>query len=233
LAGSVGGAWLLVHHRPRWQTPWIAAMLLVVVGFFAGQEIRDRFISTAQYHSDGSAQSRLQSWSAAWQLTWDAPLTGQGIRNANRFSQGFGADRQGRTIHSQYLQIAADCGLPAMLVYISIVALAFTHLRQSRRMCERSDESEPDRSGRLTARQVGAIALGCEASLVIFAFGAVFLSLEVFELPWLLIALAAAMPQAVRHHLSLACDPKSAAIDHSPPTPAKPSIMAAKGLVQS
>jgi hypothetical protein len=41
------------------------------------------------------------------------------------------------------------------------------------------------------------LALACQASLIIFAFGGLFLSLEVFELPWLMLVLAGAFPRVV------------------------------------
>ena len=129
------------------------------------------------------------------------PLTGQGIRNSNIYSQKYGADRVGRTIHSQYIQVAADSGIPAMLVYIAMLGTALLYLRRCRRRCrqyvdEQTDEqgdSEPDP----LTRQLIAIALGCETSLLIFAFGGVFLSLEVFELPWALLVVAGVMPDAL------------------------------------
>ena len=55
------------------------------------------------YEEDGSAQSRFDSWRAAWLITRDYPIVGVGVRNANLFSEQYGADMEGRTIHSQYL----------------------------------------------------------------------------------------------------------------------------------
>lgn len=202
LASIIGMGWVLMHHRPRWQAGVIVLAIALVVPTLAGREIRDRFFSTSNYESDGSANSRLDSWAAAWTMAWDRPFLGQGIRNSNQFSHNYGADIAGRTIHSQYLQIAADSGIPAMAIYIGLIVVSFLWLGRARHMClhPRDDDSPLDRPDPELI-QAGAVALACQAALIIFAFGGVFLSLEVFELPWLLMVLAGVFPAVARQHI--------------------------------
>ncbi len=206
LAGLVGVAWVLVHHRARIQAVLITVVLCMVISVLAGTEIRQRLMSTTNFQQDSSAQSRLDSWDAAWTLAWENPLTGQGIRNSSRYTHNYGADTQGRTIHSLYLQIAADSGFPALAAYLAMLAAAFVSLRVVRRMCRDhlpgrlSGRDPPDDDREL--QQIDKLALATEGSLVIFAFGAVFLSLEMFELPWLLIVIAGLLPGAVERHLA-------------------------------
>ncbi len=70
-------------------------------------------------------QSRFDSWKAGWLIASDYPVLGAGVRNADLLSHRYGADRIGRAIHSQYIQIAADSGFPcAGILLIS----AFRHL---------------------------------------------------------------------------------------------------------
>ncbi len=206
VATLVGTVWLFLHHRNRKQTVVIAVAACLAVSVLAGQEIRERFFSTTRYQEDSSAMSRLDSWEAAWVLAWENPLTGHGLRNANIYSANYGADRQGRTIHSVYLQIAADSGIPSMLIYMTLLALTLITFGRCRRIC-REFLNEPDASRAPPAErdqvaQLELIALGLQGSLIIFAFGGIFLSVEVFELPWLLIVLGAVLPTTLREHLT-------------------------------
>jgi probable O-glycosylation ligase (exosortase A-associated) len=211
LTAVAGLLWLLIHHRPRLQTIVVAPLLVCAIMAMAGQEIRDRFESTADYQNDGSALSRFDSWSAAWKIAVDHPLLGTGIRNANTYSQNYGADRAGRTIHNQYLQIAADSGLPAAGVYISMIAVGAYGLGRARRRClnaehQLRDGPKPDSAHTREelvnrARDAGGMCLSLQTALLMFSFSSIFLSVELVELPWLLMVLSGILPAAVDRHL--------------------------------
>jgi len=161
---------------------------LVLFGVFAlpilaGKEIRERFLSIQSHEIDESANSRKQSWLAAWKMAVDNPVFGVGVRNANLFSYQYGADMQGRTIHSQYLQILADNGFPGLAFYLLALGTATYALWRVRWHLGTSEDEE--------ATRVRSMSSGLECSLCTFCFGAVFLSLEVFELPFLLMLLSA------------------------------------------
>lgn len=206
LASLLAVLWILWHHRPRLQAALIAGALMVAVAFLAGPEIQERFLSTAQFSRDYSAQSRMSSWSAALEIVKEHPLTGVGIRNSNTYTHNYGADHVGRTIHSQYLQIAADSGVPAAMIYVALIFSSLYLMMRSRAMVLNHIEGSagivprPDDARLL---QMEKIILSCQASLILFMFGGAFLSLEVFETPWLIIAMAGAMPRIVRHELEL------------------------------
>jgi probable O-glycosylation ligase (exosortase A-associated) len=163
----------------------------IVLGLFAffaiplmaGPEIRNWFFSIEAHEVDGSANSRRDSWAAGWGMAKDNPIFGVGVRNANLYSLQYGADVYGRTIHSQYLQIAADNGLVGLALYMGVLGSAWMSLGRCRRfVCGRTD---------FEANLISSIARGLECSMLVFFIGAFFLSLEVFELPYLLLLLAA------------------------------------------
>jgi O-antigen ligase len=207
LSSIVALSWIALIHRPRLHVPVGVAGLVMLISIMAGPEVRERFFSISEYQKDESASTRLESWAAAWEMAWDHPLTGMGVRNANFFGETYGTDFWGRTIHSVYLQIAADSGIPAMAVFI-LIALAALWNTQRTRMMLRSvhddppDEDDPssDQGPRLTEQQrrrhrlVYYIAVGLQGSLITFFFGAIFLSVETLELAWLEIAMAGALP---------------------------------------
>jgi probable O-glycosylation ligase (exosortase A-associated) len=206
LASLIAMLWILWHHRPRLQAAAITLVLTVAVAFLAGPEIQDRFMSTAEFSHDYSAQSRMSSWTAAVEIVKEHPLTGVGIRNSNVYTHNYGADHVGRTIHSQYLQIAADSGIPAILVYLALVFSSLYMMSRCRRAvldyaAEARGLHSPDHDDpRLF--QMEKVILSAQASLLLFVFGSAFLSLEVFETPWLVMALASTLPRIVEHELA-------------------------------
>jgi probable O-glycosylation ligase (exosortase A-associated) len=184
---------MLLRARRKVLFLLIVAALASTVPFLAGNEIRARFFTVNEYETDASARSRFGSWNAAIRIANDHPLVGVGIRNANSFSYQYGADQEGRTIHSHYLQIAADSGWVALGFYVlTVVSLMFSSWRTRRRL-KRIDHPE--------ARRAVAMLNGIEGSLTVFCVGAFFLSLEVFELPYLLILTGAQLVLIARRDL--------------------------------
>ena len=161
----------------------LAGLGFVVIPMLAGPEIRARFSTIKDNDIDASANSRRESWAAAWRITQDNPVFGVGVRNSPLFSFQYGADMHGRVIHSQYLQLAADNGLVGLALYLTVYLAAWLGLRRCRQQL--TNETNPE------ARTAIAIANGVECTLVLYSFGALFLSTEVFELPYVLLLLAA------------------------------------------
>ena len=195
VSAVLGITWILLWHHSKKQAIVLATCACFAIGILAGDQIQERFLSTADYRADASALSRFDSWNAAWRITWDRPLFGQGIRNSNILSQNYGADRSGRTIHNQYLQVAADSGIPAALIFISIISLSFYNTFRVRMECLSiigsgfcSDKNI------IKLQHVEKICLACQGSMIVFAADCMFLSLEMFELPWLLFIISGVLP---------------------------------------
>jgi len=203
LAACVGVAWMLWNHRPRSQAVMGAIAVVLAIAVLSGPEIRERFMSTTDYQEDASAQSRLDSWHAGWKLAWVNPLTGMGVRNSAMFVHNYGADKHGRTIHSVYLQVAADSGIPAAVIYLSILGFSFFSLNRCRRLsaefglAHRLEANAPPRVDRIIDTE--RLCIGIQGAILVFASGAVFLSVEIFELQWLVCLLAGVMPYALQN----------------------------------
>ena len=148
---------ILLRCRRRLWMAVAATVMMFIVPLLAGAEIRQRFFSIEQYQEDGSAQSRIASWNVALAIANDYPVFGVGPRNANYFTYYYGADRWGRTIHSQSLQLMADTGYIGFACYVSVMVCTALALRRSRKRWKH------DRSER--GHQLYAMAYGIEASL--------------------------------------------------------------------
>ena len=177
---------IFVRKRHRAQLTLAAIAVVAALPFLAGKEIREEFFSVDRYEDDGSAQSRFASWSAAFEIALDYPIVGVGVRNSNLMSYDYGADQPGRTIHNQYLQILADSGFPALAFYLLLILCVAVSLRRVRRWAlgQQNDDG----------RMAYTIACGLEGALLVYYVGVVFLSLDGFELPFLLWLLGAQLP---------------------------------------
>jgi probable O-glycosylation ligase (exosortase A-associated) len=179
---------------------FVAALYAVgfcVVLALAGKEIQERFLSIGGHQLDDSANARKVTWGIAIRMANEHPVFGLGIRNSNLFTFEYGADIPGRAIHSQYLQTAADSGWVALALYLGLLASAFVGLWQTRRALRPFGDPE--------TLKVRSLAAGVESAMVLFCFGAIFLSLEHFEMPYIVVLLAVqlhAITRAVNAKLS-------------------------------
>ena len=173
---------LLRSKRRAWLMGF-AVGIAFLLPVLAGKEIRARFFSIEQNEIDDSANQRRAAWAAAWAMAKDHPVFGVGVRNANLFSHQYGADMEGRTIHSQYLQIAADNGFVGLGLYLIVLGSTWWGMCQARSQAAAGTDQE--------SQQGYAVCCGAEGALLVFSVGGVFLSLEVFELPYLMVLLGA------------------------------------------
>ena len=181
---------MFLRGKHRFQLALALTAMISVVPLMAGPDIRARFFTLENYQDEGSAKSRFGSWEAAYRIAKDYPIFGVGVRNSNLFSMDYGADMEGRTIHSQFLQVLADNGFPGLVFYLATFACVIVRLRKVRRWARHRSSDE--------ARLAYAAACGIESALAVFCIGAMFLSLEVFELPYLLLLIGAQLPLVVQ-----------------------------------
>lgn len=206
-----------IRARHKKQLALILLGIGLLIPVLAGKEIQDRFFSIEKSEQDDSAQSRLTTWGIGWQMAQERPVFGFGIRNSNLYTRQYGADMEGRTIHSQYLQIAADSGLVGLASYSLVIVAFLICLRRVRYRMQghrgivqslisfgaliflrrwRHHEN-PGRSD-TEIDHAYTIANGIEGAMLIFCFGSLFLSLETFELPYLFFLMAAQLWAVVK-----------------------------------
>jgi probable O-glycosylation ligase (exosortase A-associated) len=176
---------IVLRGRRRWQFAGLSLAVALVIPVLAGQEIRARFFSLNEIQADASATSRIDSWTAAVRIANEHPVAGVGVRNSNLISHEYGADVEGRTIHSQYLQILADSGYVGLLLYVCALLMLWLTIRRARRHASGLDAP----NGQLLRSLLG----GVEGGLAVFCIGSSFLSVEVFELPYLLAVLGGSL----------------------------------------
>jgi len=188
---------VFIRTRNKAMVGVVYACIVASIPVLAGKEIRERFLSVGAHEVDASANARKLTWQIAFKMTNEKPIFGWGIRNSNLYTFDYGADLPGRSIHSQYLQTAADSGWPALALYLGLLGSVFLGLRRVRKALAPYKDPATD--------QARSLASGVECGLILFCFGSIFLSLEHFELPYILMLLAVqllAITRAVQARLA-------------------------------
>jgi probable O-glycosylation ligase (exosortase A-associated) len=194
---ALGATAIPVFVRSRHKAFLIATFVLLA-GFVvasSGKQLQERFFSISKQEADESAANRLNTWKIAIQMANERPFFGMGVRNSNLFTKQYGADMEGRSIHSQYLQTAADSGWVGAGLYVAMLGSAFLGLWWMRWYTRRFDDPQ--------TVQARSLASGLECATFLFCVGAVFLSLEHFEMPYILLLMAMQL-HAIARRISLA-----------------------------
>lgn len=139
----------------------------------AGDLMRERAGTIEEFRTESSAASRLDAWSAALNMIAEHPLTGVGLAS---FGPAFPdhSDKQPREAHNTLLQITAESGVIAGVMYVLIVLSSILALWRNGNRLRREGVSGSDNH----------VYLINEATLVSFCglvACSLFLSLQMFE----------------------------------------------------
>ncbi len=159
----------------------------------------ERLETIGEYEQDSSAQARLRSWVTASEMIKANPLFGVGFAhfqdNYRRYDPAMKDTSQelGGTFvaHNSYLQIWAECGTPAFLLYLALILLSFLDLWRLRAEAQRHYHSS----------WILNYTTMFEASLATFMLGSVFLNRAHFDLFYHWVALILAFTTIARREM--------------------------------
>lgn len=164
--------------------------------FVVGEEIAKRFSSINDYKQDESAESRLTTWSIAAKMAIERPILGYGVRNSSLYTREMGADMEGRVIHNTYLQIAADSGIVGVSAYLVCIIFAIVISLRIRSVLKPYLNT-----GAQEAEFGYGVANMVIGGLIVYCFGAFFLSLETVEIQYILWLIAFQTWSITQRHL--------------------------------
>jgi len=180
---------LILAWRSRNRVGALALFGLALVGgvMFAPSSYRERLSTISNYEQEVSARSRLDAWAVALKIIEDKPLLGVGFakfqENYRRYDPKGPLDIPGQNnthvAHNSYLQIWAECGTPALLLYLSLFVMSFFDLWRVRR----------EAKARYHASWILSYTTMFEATLASFAVGSFFLNRAHFDLFYHLVAI--------------------------------------------
>ncbi|MAF65763.1 MAG: putative O-glycosylation ligase, exosortase A system-associated [Planctomycetes bacterium] len=156
-------------------------LLLLVAGVLAApQTYKDRIATITSYEEDDSAMARLYSWRTAGFMAAGNPIFGVGYGQfEERYREyaprlkGAATGPQGvHVAHNSYLQIWAECGTPALFLYLTLLFLSFLDLWKVRALARK----------RYRTSWIQNYCSMFEASLIAYLTGSVFLNRAHFDL---------------------------------------------------
>jgi O-antigen ligase len=129
-----------IRKRPSFALPVIIAV--VVTGVLTPATVWHRLggitklTSTetiAEADPEGSAAQRLEISKVAWRIFTDHPLIGVGIGCYRQANERYSPELGKRDAHNTYLSLAAELGLPGLLLWLGLVGSVLLHVKRYRR----------------------------------------------------------------------------------------------------
>jgi putative inorganic carbon (hco3(-)) transporter len=194
--------WLM---SPRKMLAFVLVSLMAVgVYQFAPDKYWNRIATIRQAERDESAQGRINSWSAAWEMFKDHPL-GVGQDNfAVRFPeyQGntFTHNMWGRVAHSLWFTLLAELGIPGALLYALLLRANWRSLWHLTKLPE-DDENR---------RLAYLLSIAFFGGLAGFFASATFLSVLFYPHYWVLTAMIVATEKTLGKRIPAAGAPVTA-----------------------
>lgn len=160
--------------------------LTVLIAVTAGGKLYDRFealsgSSTTDQSAYGSYEDRKYLMLRALDAIEHYPILGIGVRNFPTYSLIW------HDVHMTYLQIAAEAGIPVLIIYLMFFRCAFKNLK----ILRRRTDLDPD-----IVLFIGALS----SSLVGFVVGALFAPEAYQYFPYFAVAFTATLLQIIKEN---------------------------------
>lgn len=187
LALSFTAMWIAWRSGKLFRAMMFLMFLAALFPFLAPQEVLDRLASIGDT-KESSANARLTAWATAFEMIKDNPIWGVGMRNFQpRYPEysvvPLSLSSTTYVAHNSYLQIWAESGTLAFLVYMGVLGSVFVSLGRIYRACR----YRPDLQWAMNYARM------MEATTVGFSVGAFFLNRGHFDLWYHWLALVAAL----------------------------------------
>lgn len=183
---------LFLKNR-KWAIVAGAAIFYVVIRL-QGQESEQRVQTIFEYQEERSAIGRFEAWEAASKMIQNNPWSGVGLGNFEINSMNYNpVITIPRAAHNAYLNIGAEMGIPAFIVFVSNVILVFIQLRQMLKHYRPSIRDKPNYYYLMTLF----------VSWLGYCICAMFLSLSYFEMFYFVLTLIAAHTNIYRRDIKI------------------------------
>ena len=180
---------LIWRSRHRFLVAGLIAAGLAGFLFFTSDAFTKAYVERAgtisDYQEDRSAMGRINAWDTSWRAFLDYPLFGVGPNNLEVVHRAYSPEPDRfRVSHNAYLQILCECGLPALLLFVSGIVSGFLALGRVRR-----ETALP---------WVEVYARMLQISLVAYVVGSMFLNTAYSELLYQIVAMSVSLQVIAR-----------------------------------
>jgi len=163
----------------------LLVVLLAAILTFAPDYTVERLKTASPY--EGTGAGRLELWYQGWRMFLSNPILGVGKGNFAELSETH------HVAHNSFVHIAAEIGLPGIIVWIGLFYFSFKALIGARRIY--AEEGEKTR--------IHVLADSLMVGTIGFISTAFFLSRQYEYLPYILIALSVALYQVASREKGL------------------------------
>lgn len=176
------GVFFWLKSKSKLFTGAAITVLALLTFSFMPPSWHERMATITSYEEDASAMGRIYAWKYSINIAADR-LTGGGF---NSWSEGtyalYSPESKTTNIvaHSIYFAVLADHGWPGLILYLSLLFLAWRNLSK---VIARTRNASDSFNPALLARML-------QVSLVAYMSGGAFLSLSYFDLPWHIVAMS-------------------------------------------
>jgi putative inorganic carbon (HCO3(-)) transporter len=192
--------WLRARLAHKFVFAILFAIAIAGVFEFAPPEWFDRMNTIQTYKDDESAESRLYVWQLSWAMAQHHPVLGAGYRwmyfpkivNSTLADSGLPALKKPRAAHSIWFQMLSDHGFVGLGLFLG---LFFTGLLNAAWIVRRS-------KGTPALRWANDLGRALQASMIGYAAGGTFASLEMWDGYYVILVIAAAARVVVAKELA-------------------------------
>jgi probable O-glycosylation ligase (exosortase A-associated) len=192
--GFLGMSAVLIFCAIRERTRWLGHLLIVggITCFlmFTGDDYRNRLGTIVDFNEDTSAQSRFGAWEAGKAMVMDNPIFGVGLKSYLRAFSYYSSASE-FVAHSSWVQLSAECGLPALASWAGLMVATVLCLTRTLRRASRLPPAERER--------VVALANAVGGSLLAYFICGLFLSAEDLEFFYFLVAMGLILDRVTEH----------------------------------
>lgn len=192
--------WLRARLAHKFMLAVVFAIAVAGVFEFAPSQWFDRMGTIQTYQSDESAESRLYFWQLSWAMAQHHPVTGAGYRwlyfptivNSTLADSGLPAIHKPRAAHSIWFQMLSDHGFVGLGLFLGLFVAGLLNagwiVRQSKQIP--------------SLRWANDLGRALQASIIGFAAGGTFASLEMWDGYYIVLVIAAAARVIVAKELA-------------------------------
>jgi O-antigen ligase len=176
-------------RRPVRNLIMVGALVVPLMIFSPSSSLR-RFVHPVSMDAD-SVELHITAWKAGLRMIERHPFFGIGLGNFKSVMAWYAppGTKWSSVAHNTFLEVGAELGLPALLVFAGILAFTFRSLRGAGRQARIAGD-----------RMMYFAALGLQAGFVGYLVGACSISAEYTKLFWLVIFLSMCLPRSYSIH---------------------------------
>ena len=177
VAGFLFAVW---RSRRRVRNLALGSVLLVPLSLMAPSSPVRRFLQPS-FGDKESVVARTTAWKVGLRMIQAHPLMGVGLGNFKPLMPRYAdpGTKVSTIAHNTYVELAAETGLPSLLVFLAILFFSLRTLERVRRAALRSGQA-----------LLWQAVLGIQAGLVGYAVASFFVSAEYQKLFWLMVFLS-------------------------------------------